>query len=379
MSRRAADELLALYNSSGNFPAWEHVLRHGESYHDDRAWHVRWGGTNNPPKFFDDLSRHPRILEPGPKGPSSAAGAFQITMTTWDSLDYLGLTDYSPTSQRIAMMALTERHGALDDVLHGRLDEAMRKCRTEWSSLPYGTDGQPTIALAEAHKVFRDYGGIEGLQPAAPIDEVDLSGIPPREEPAMPIPAILGAVATFGPAIAQLIPILAPLFDKKAETPAKLAAASKAVEVVVQATGAVNEQDAVQKLAADPALVQKATQAIVTDPLIMPMLEISSAGIDKARERNIQMVQSADVWWKLVLNPVLIVTVLTLPLVYIIVWRISDFLAKVSGDVIAQTIGTVIGLVLGGIMGFWMGQTYQNMKDRRAEQRATDVKQPEGV
>jgi muramidase (phage lysozyme) len=377
MSRHTADELWALYNSSGNFPAWEHVLRHGESYHDDRAWTVRWGGTNKPPKTFTDLSDHPRILEPGPKGPSSAAGAFQITMTTWDGLAYLKLPDFSAKSQRIAMMALTEGRGALDDVLNGRLDEAMRKCRDEWSSLPFGVDGQPTIELAEAHNVFRRYGGIEGTQPAAPIEEVDLSGIPPREEIPMPIPAVLGAIATFGPALAQLIPILAPLFDKKAETPAKLEAASRAIDVVVRTTGAVNEQDAIKKLTESPALVQKATEAVVTDPTIMPMLQISSEGIDKARERNIQMVQSADVWWKLVLNPVLIVTVLTLPLVYIIVWRITDFLAKVSGDVIAQTIGTVIGLVLGGIMGFWMGQTYQNMKERGARTRATD--EPQGA
>jgi hypothetical protein len=187
---------------------------------------------------------------------------------------------------------------------------------------------------------------------------------------------IVGVVGTL---LSQLIPVVAPLFDKKTETPAKLEAATKMIDLVVKTTGAVNEQEAIQKLQASPELVKATTQAIVTDPTIMPMLEISSAGIEKAREQNITMVQAADQWWKLVLNPVLIVTFATLPLVYMIVWEMIKHLSKVSGDVIAQTIGTVIGLVLGGVMGFWMGQTYQNMKaERSSGTRAGDV-QPQGA
>jgi hypothetical protein len=204
-------------------------------------------------------------------------------------------------------------------------------------------------------------------QAPAPIEERPQPA-PEQPEKPMPIPLIVGVI---GSLLSQLIPVVAPLFDKKTETPAKLDAASRVLDLVVKTTGSLNEQESIAKLQASPDLVRTVTQAIVSDPVIMPMLEISSAGVEKAREDNVKLVQSADVWWKLVLNPVLIVTVMTLPLVYIIVWRITDYLAKVSGDVIAQTIGTVIGLVLGGVMGFWMGQTYQNMKAERS--RATDA------
>ena len=45
---------------------------------------------------FSDLSRHPGIFEPGPEGPSSAAGRYQFTKTTWDRL---GGGDFSPENQ----------------------------------------------------------------------------------------------------------------------------------------------------------------------------------------------------------------------------------------------------------------------------------------
>lgn len=45
---------------------------------------VRYGGTTQGPAYFTDISDHPRIFEEGPHGPSSAAGRYQITATTWD-------------------------------------------------------------------------------------------------------------------------------------------------------------------------------------------------------------------------------------------------------------------------------------------------------
>lgn len=344
-------------------------IRAGESRQDDQAYFIRWGGIGRPPKFFDDLSQHPRILEPGPKGPSSAAGAYQITATTYDDFaPRIGVTGFSRDEQDALALAICEEEGALEKVLEGDFRGAVEVLGGRWSSFPSNTDGQRTQTWEKLAAAWVAYGGEQAGDGAPP----EVTDVPPvaDEGEKMPLPAIIGAVATFGPALVQMIPVLAPLFDRKAETPEKLAAATKALEVVVKTTGAVNEQDALQKMQADPALVTKAKQAVLTDETIMPLLVISPAGIEKAAERNIQLIQSADVWWKLVLNPVLIVTVLVLPLVYMLVWAMLPHLEKVSADVIAQTVGTVIGLVLGGIMGFWMGQTYQNMREK---QRTTDV------
>jgi muramidase (phage lysozyme) len=58
---------------------------------------------------------------------STAAGAFQFLSRTWDECaKALGLTDFSPASQDLAAVFLIDRRKALDDVLAGRFDEAVR-------------------------------------------------------------------------------------------------------------------------------------------------------------------------------------------------------------------------------------------------------------
>lgn len=66
---------------------------------------VRWGGMAGP-QTITDLSRHPNIREPGPAGPSSAAGRYQITGSNWYGAngrpglaDRYGASDFSPQTQ----------------------------------------------------------------------------------------------------------------------------------------------------------------------------------------------------------------------------------------------------------------------------------------
>lgn len=61
-----------------------------------------------------DFSDHPRIFSPSPNGPSSAAGRYQITASTWDDLVATYgkgvLPDFSPESQdRAAILLARER------------------------------------------------------------------------------------------------------------------------------------------------------------------------------------------------------------------------------------------------------------------------------
>lgn len=162
----------------------------------------------------------------------------------------------------------------------------------------------------------------------------------------------------FLPAILEIVPSLMAIFGKGE----KGAQNAQAAQIVVNAfkaavPGALNEQDAVQKVQADPALKAQVKAAVMADPAVLGLVEVGG-GVVAARTANLALVTNAQKWWQLVLNPVLLVTLLTLPLVYMFAWGLMPFLSKVSSDVISQTMGTIIGLVLGSIMGFWMGQTY---------------------
>ena len=204
---------------------------------------------------------------------------------------------------------------------------------------------------------------IDDTQPAAPIEDHS-TPLPPTQE--KPVGALM-----FLPAILQMIPQLAGMFGKggKAEQNQKLA--QTVVDVFTAAVpGAVNTQQAVELATANPTTKAAAVAAVLTEPVIEHLLEIGPSELKEARAANFALMQSTTKWWANLVNPVLLVTLATLPLIYIIVWGLVPFLGKVSSDVIAQTIGTVIGLVLGGIMGFWMGQTYRAESKRTSDQPA---------
>ena len=140
-----------------NVRAWMHVVRHKEHYqaiaHTDMAYQQLCGGGT-----FSDFSDHPRpvLSRPCTLG---ASGAYQIVIKTWDGIvKETGLIDFSPVNQDRAMLYLTAYRGALEDVRAGRLVDAMRKCKSEWTSLP-GAAENLGYAVAEAQNVFVRYGG----------------------------------------------------------------------------------------------------------------------------------------------------------------------------------------------------------------------------
>lgn len=68
------------------------------------AYNVRYtpaGGA-----YFSDLTQHPRIFVTGPHGRSSAAGRYQFTASTWDSV---GGGDFSPANQDRRAWQLAQR------------------------------------------------------------------------------------------------------------------------------------------------------------------------------------------------------------------------------------------------------------------------------
>lgn len=137
-----------------NIDAFLHLIRYGESSNSNSAYTTLYGGGQ-----FSDLSRHPAIRFNLPNGDyTTAAGAYQIVLTTWNRLRRsYDLPDFSPASQDFAAVCLIKGRGAYSDVLAGRFDAAIRKCRPEWTSLPGAKEAR--YSLDKAHQVLLAYGG----------------------------------------------------------------------------------------------------------------------------------------------------------------------------------------------------------------------------
>lgn len=357
---------LAVALSHANVGAFLRVLRQGESSQGDDAYTIINGGAH-----FSSFDAHPFGELPTTRG-GRAAGAYQFLPTTWADLRRRypwALPDFAPRSQDAGAVLLINDRGALDAVMAGRIETAIGKLRPTWTSLPGASENSGRYTMARALDVYRQHGGRlaadqSDTQPAAPIEDRSVP-YQPTEEVAM------APVLMFLPAILEMIPALMGLFSKGEKGERNTKAAQIVVDTFTKAVpGAVNAQQAVEMAQADPAVRAAAAAAVISHPVIESMLEIGPTGIKEAREANTALVAAADKWWKLLLNPVLLVTAMVLPLVYIIVVRLVEHMSKVSADVIAQSIGTVIGLVLGGIMGFWMGQTYQSSQRRSTDQQS---------
>jgi lysozyme len=112
-----------------------------QSYADHPAITGEWTGK----RLSDTMCANAGM---GPGCVSTAAGAYQIIKRTWSNLKgRLDLPDFGPASQDSAATELIRQRGALQDVLAGRFNDAVRKCRNEWASLPgnYAKQGQRNL------------------------------------------------------------------------------------------------------------------------------------------------------------------------------------------------------------------------------------------
>lgn len=94
---------------------------------------------------FEDFNAHPNVVGLRTKeGPSTAAGKYQITNTTYkDVASKLGIKDFSPESQDQIALELIKRNGALEDVQKGDYNSAIGKLGKTWASLPSSPYSQP--------------------------------------------------------------------------------------------------------------------------------------------------------------------------------------------------------------------------------------------
>lgn len=121
---------------------------------------------------ISDLSKHPgKTYGYTQFGPTSAAGKYQATKTTWGRASKaLGLDDFSPKSQDIFAVAMMDVRGVLDDVVKGNVVEALsgKNIGNEWTSLPAGP--QSRTSKASIQRAVDGYMASITHGPIAPID-----------------------------------------------------------------------------------------------------------------------------------------------------------------------------------------------------------------
>lgn len=162
--------------NDSNVQAFLRVIRYAEGTSGPNGYRQIFA-TRGGPNLFDSWEDHPRVAKQFKVGSktlwTSAAGAYQFmavsprpeplkptSVNTWDRLKAkLGLPDFSPASQDRAAVELISEAGALQDVLAGRFDQAISKCRGIWASLPGATYGQPTKDLGTLRNVYAANGG----------------------------------------------------------------------------------------------------------------------------------------------------------------------------------------------------------------------------
>ena len=146
---------------NGNTEAFLAMIRAAEGTAGANGYYTLYGG-----QFFLEMDTHPAVRTYGEFNGrpgldyTTAAGAFQITETTWRRLSAkLGLYNFSPETQDAMALELIREKGALDDVREGRFDSAVAKLGGVWASLPSSTVPQPHRSFEFVRQAYQAAGG----------------------------------------------------------------------------------------------------------------------------------------------------------------------------------------------------------------------------
>lgn len=336
------DDLLQALQHN-NVLAFLRVIREGESSQNEDAYTIRFGGSH----FDAPPWEHPREAITIGRLTSTASGAYQFLWRTWSALvAQYGFPDFSPQCQDEGAVALIAGRKALQLVMEGRFDEAVARCALEWASLPGSPYGQPTRTIAQAREVFLAYGGTL----AAPTEETQTQEVTPMVPILIPILAELAK---------GLIPQLGSLFGSGSDVQQRnVAAATVLADTIVKATGAVNLQEAADKIQNDPG-ARDLARAAVAD--VWPSVtEAGSGGLDGARKAaanpdQVPIYKDKTVW----------ITFAFMPLIYMVVIAAlikQDWIAEVTSETRAFVIGFVLGSIGASILAYFYGTTVGSQK-----------------
>jgi len=153
-------------STNDNLNAFLYMIRKCEGTASANGYRYLFGSTYKHEKLFDSFKDHPKLYfdytdKAGKAIVTSAAGAYQITYSTWKALKMkISLPDFAPANQdKAAIQLISEKKDALDDIKAGRLEAAIDKVRKIWASLPGSGHNQPERSLAKATGWYEEAGG----------------------------------------------------------------------------------------------------------------------------------------------------------------------------------------------------------------------------
>lgn len=124
--------------------------------------------VRNPLNLFDSFHDHPRRrftfkrLD-GTMGITTAAGAYQVTETTYDDMvrryGKEEIPDFTPQTQDHICDLIIKEQRAWADCACGNIVVALTKLAPRWASLPASNANQPKRQLDFALAAFASYGG----------------------------------------------------------------------------------------------------------------------------------------------------------------------------------------------------------------------------
>lgn len=151
---------------------WLNLISYAEG-----TWNPKSGPQYNmmfTGKRFNDLRRHPDIVNKSPGYASSAAGAYQFVTPTWRGVSQQeGLKDFGPRSQDLGALRLIRQRG-VDPARDPITPQTIAKLAPEWASLPtlQGRSfyGQPVKSYGTLVNFLKQQGGFvpQNVAPAAP-------------------------------------------------------------------------------------------------------------------------------------------------------------------------------------------------------------------
>ena len=151
---------------------WLNLISYAEG-----TWNPKSGPQYNmmfTGKRFNDLRRHPDIVNKSPDYASSAAGAYQFLTPTWRGVSQQeGLKDFGPRSQDLGALRLIRQRG-VDPARDPITPQTIAKLAPEWASLPtlQGRSfyGQPVKSYGTLVNFLKQQGGFvpQNVAPAAP-------------------------------------------------------------------------------------------------------------------------------------------------------------------------------------------------------------------
>lgn len=158
------DESQAMRNRA----AFLACLRFAEGTQSDEGYRALFGWRRGNGKTFASFAAHPRQFFSytnlaNTTIRTSAAGAYQITATTYDLMNkkYPGDFDgFRPEVQDAMALTLIQERGALADIDAGRFAKAINKVRRIWASLPGSDVDQPTRAFDQVAEAYSNAGGV---------------------------------------------------------------------------------------------------------------------------------------------------------------------------------------------------------------------------